>query len=149
MSGIRAVVFSSDNRRVAARTKGPTGEVVIGGFDTQSGSPLFDLDDGTIKDLDFSPDLTRIVSTNERGVVTLRDGVSGAELLQVSAGPESDVLFLPKGDRIAAGSGSRSGVRVHAHGIDALIEAAKARAKRSLTDEECQEYLHVPEFPSG
>jgi hypothetical protein len=55
------------------------------------------------------------------------------------------VAFSPDGTKLA--STSCDGVRIWALDIDDLLEIAHQEARRSLTDEECRQYLHVERCP--
>ena len=52
------------------------------------------------------------------------------------------LAFSPDGCHLAVGGGNGT-VRIYVLPIEELIALARARLTRSLTDEECQHYLHV------
>ena len=56
------------------------------------------------------------------------------------------VAFSPDGSLLASVDGAT--VRVWALDIDDLLEIARQNVTRSLTDEECRQYLHVESCPS-
>ncbi len=58
------------------------------------------------------------------------------------AGTVESVVFSPDGTRLIS-SGQDGTVRVYLLPIDELTALAKSRVTRSLTDEECQQYLHI------
>ena len=59
----------------------------------------------------------------------------------------SDVVFSPDGSKLAsAGPGL---VRVWALDLDDLIAIADTKVTRTLTDEECRQYLHVARCPAA
>jgi len=56
------------------------------------------------------------------------------------------VAFSPDGTKLASSS-QCDGVRIWALDIDDLLKIALREAGRSLTDEECRQYLHVDRCP--
>jgi WD40 repeat protein len=93
--------------------------------------------------LAFSPDGTRL-AVSSADEVRVFDAGSGAEL-QVLRDPgvvEFDkVVFSPDGTMLA--SSADDGTRVWALDIDDLLDIARQNVTRSLSDEECRQYLHV------
>jgi WD40 repeat protein len=76
--------------------------------------------------------------------VRVFDARSGAELqvLRHRGAVELDkVVFSPDGSMLA--SSADNGTRVWALDIDDLLGIARANVTRSLSDEECRQYLHV------
>jgi WD40 repeat protein len=74
--------------------------------------------------------------------------MTGQELLTLHA-PDAltSVAFSPDGSQLAVAS--RDGTaRIYLLKIDDLIALAKQRVTRSLTTEECQQYLHVSTCPA-
>jgi WD40 repeat protein len=73
------------------------------------------------------------------------DAGSGAELLILRGHRGSvaveKVVFSSDGTRLA--SWADDGTRVWALDIDDLLEIARHNVTRSLSDEECRQYLHV------
>ena len=55
------------------------------------------------------------------------------------------IAFSPDGKRLAVGA--VSGVYVFVLPIDDVVELGKSQLTRSLTDDECQQYLHVLSCP--
>ena len=91
----------------------------------------------------FSPDGTRL-AVGSADEVRVFDTRSGA-VLQVLRDPgvvEFDKLvFSPDGSMLA--SSAADGTRVWALDIDDLLEIARRNVTRSLSNEECRQYLHV------
>ena len=56
------------------------------------------------------------------------------------------VAFSPDGSKLASSSRC-DGVQIWALDMDDLLEIARREARRSLTDEECRQYLHVDRCP--
>jgi WD40 repeat protein len=98
-------------------------------------------------DLAFSPDGSRLAEIDPDGTVRVYDTASG-ELTLALDGHEAggQVLFSPDGSMLATqGDGT---VRIWALDIDDLLAIAREKVTRSLTDEECQQYLHVDTCPT-
>ncbi|HKG18624.1 MAG TPA: WD40 repeat domain-containing protein, partial [Candidatus Limnocylindrales bacterium] len=117
-------------------------------WDVESGERLAVLagPPGGVKGLAFSPDGSRIAAASVDGLVRLFDADTGAPQLSLrgSGCPVEGVAFSPDGRKLASTSWC-DGVRVWALDIDDLLEIARREAGRSLTDEECRQYLHVDE----
>ncbi len=58
----------------------------------------------------------------------------------------NDIVFSPDGKLLATASSDRT-FQVSPLDIGELIALAKARVTRSLTNEECQKYLHMQQCP--
>jgi WD40 repeat protein len=101
---------------------------------------------GGVKDLAFSPDGSRIATASVDGLVRVFDAETGAPELRLrgSGCAVEGVAFSPDGTKLASTSWC-DGVRVWALDVDDLLEIARREAGRSLTDEECRQYLHVDE----
>jgi len=137
------VEFDPNGPRVVL--SGPDGLAEV--WDVESGERVAALagPPGGVKDLAFSPDGSRIAIASVDGVVRLFDADTGAPQLNLrgSGCAVEGVAFSPDGTKLA--STSCDGVRVWALDIDDLLEIARREAGRSLTDEECRQYLHVDE----
>jgi WD40 repeat protein len=58
------------------------------------------------------------------------------------------VTFSPDGSKLASVSAGGT-VRVWALDLDDLVEIASGQVTRTLTDDECRQYLHVDRCPQG
>jgi WD40 repeat protein/DNA-binding SARP family transcriptional activator len=101
---------------------------------------------GGVKDLAFSPDGSRIAVASVDGLVRLFEADTGAPRFRLrgSGCAVEGVAFSSDGTKLASTSWC-DGVRVWALDLDDLLEIARREAGRSLTDEECRQYLHVDE----
>jgi WD40 repeat protein/DNA-binding SARP family transcriptional activator len=140
------VEFDPNGPRVALSGSDGLAEI----WDVESGERLAVLagPPGGVKGLAFSPDGSRIATASVDGLVRLFDADTGARELRLrgSGCAVEGVAFSPDGRKLASTSWC-AGVRVWALDIDDLLEIARREAGRSLTAEECRQYLHVDECP--
>ena len=82
------------------------------------------------------------------GSIKLWDANTGVALLTLVEGPEgiNSVAFNPDGARLIAAV-SDGTLREFIVPLDELIELAHTRLTRTLTDEECRQYLHLDACP--
>jgi WD40 repeat protein len=100
----------------------------------------------SVGDIAYSPDGRWIATGNEDGTVRLFDARNGEQAL-VLRGHElfvSGVAFSPDGTMLAS-AGLDGMVRVWALDLDDLIDIARTKVTRQLTDDECRQYLHQEE----
>jgi WD40 repeat protein len=120
-------------------------------WDVESGDRLAVLagPPGGVNDLVFSPDGSRVATASVDGLVRLFDAKTGAlQLTLRGSGCEvKGVAFSPDGTKLASTSWC-DGVRIWALDIDDLLDIARREAGRSLTVQECREYLHVDRCPA-
>jgi WD40 repeat protein len=136
-------VFDRDGELIAA-TNIERGRIEI--FDAETGEQIRTLrgHTGAVLDLAFAPDGARIATSGSDGTVRIWDAASGASLL-VLRGHESAVgavAFSPDGTKLAS-VGADGVTRVWALDPDDLVEIAQQKVTRTLTDDECRQYLHV------
>ena len=140
--------FDPSGSRIA--TAGQSGQAEI--WDVDSGTRLAVLagNSGGINDVTFSPDGSRVATAGSDGTVRLFEADTGAQQLVLRGhrcGVQS-VAFSPDGTKLASATAC-DGVRIWALDIDDLLEIARQQVPgtRSLTDEECRQYLHVDRCP--
>lgn len=123
-----------------ARTLEPTVDL----WDAASGAPVASLQvDGMVEGLALSPDESRLATAGTDGLVRVWDVDSGRQLLalphEISV---HSVAFSPDGRHLATLAYDGI-VRVWTLDLDELVAIAEQRPTRSLTDDECRQYLHV------
>ena len=69
-----------------------------------------------------------------------------AEAIDTDEGTWLSLDVSPDGERLVTTSAGVA--RVWALDLDDLVEIAEDRVTRSLSDDECQQYLHVPACPA-
>ena len=103
----------------------------------------------------FSPD-GRLLAISSKGPVKVWDWTTHQELLQLPVGLPNGfgrkLQFSPDGTRLMVQINDPSGlvldtVRVYVLPTKDIIALAKSRLTRSLTTEECQQYLHMDACP--
>jgi WD40 repeat protein len=96
----------------------------------------------------FSPDGSLVATGRSDGTVQLFEADTGRQHLSLpgNACAISDLAFSPDGAKLASASWC-DGVRIWALDIGDLLAIAQQNVTRSLTDEECRQYLHVDRCP--
>jgi len=98
----------------------------------------------------FSTDGTRIVTSGDDGAARVWNAQTG-KLIFTSPDEPSDLIgaaFSQEGSRRIAMLYSDGRILVHAIAFDDVLEIAKGRVTRSLTDAECRTYLHLRVCPT-
>jgi WD40 repeat protein len=140
--------------RLELDPNGPRLAVVLAGRaeiqDLDSGERIARLagTSGDISALAFSPDGSLVATGRSDGTVRLFEASTGEQRLVLpgNACEITEVAFSADGAKLASTSGC-DGVRVWALDIDDLLEIARQNVKRSLTDGECVQYLHMDRCP--
>lgn len=96
-----------------------------------------------IRSISFSPDGQRIATSSLDGTTRLWDATTGENLLMLPVAGQAS--FLQEGKELAIGT--ESGLYGFVLPLDDLIALAKSRLTRTLTTDECQQYLHVDSCP--
>jgi WD40 repeat protein len=142
-------IFDPTGARVA--TNGSKGAPRI--WDVETGRSLVTMSAhrGPPWDIAFSPDGSRVATADADGTVRLFDATSGEQVLSLP-GHERTVTrlaFSPDGTMLAS-KGEDGTVRIWALDLDDLLRIARQQVKRrTLTNEECLQYLHVSTCPAG
>ena len=142
-SGFEVMRFDTGGSRIAIGTADTTI------WDVRTGRLLRTLPSSQAvpNDLAFSADGSRLAEADSDGTIRVFDASSGEQLLVLRGQDTVDqVAFSPDGSMLATqGDGV---VRIWALDIDDLLEIARGEVMRALTDEECDQYLHVDACPS-
>ncbi len=96
----------------------------------------------------FTPDGNSLATASEDGTVRVWDANNGQELIALTDQPLGlhDVTISPDGKYLAT-AGRDGAVRLFVLSTNELISLAQSRVTRSLTDDECQRYLHLESCP--
>lgn len=145
--GVFNIVFNPEGTQVALSTPAPPGATIL---DAKTGQKISTIGSAPIGTdwVEYSRDGKYLASAHlGDGVVRVWDTATGNELLTLSANgdPPFAATFSPDATRLATVSDQT--VRVYYLKIEDLLALAKTRVTRSLTQEECQKYLHVDECP--
>ena len=104
---------------------------------------------GTVRGIAYSPDGQRIATASDDGTIRLWDANTGELLIRWPAhgAGATDVSFSGDG-RFLVSSGNDGTIRVYLAQTDDLVDLARSRVTRTLTDDECRRFLHVEACPS-
>jgi WD40 repeat protein len=139
--GVAALKFTSDSSMLI--TGGYDGYLTI--WDIETGEMVQEIKAATsvIQDTSISPDWRTIATATGSNVIRLWDLQTGQGVLTIEAPDE----FTPDGQQIAIAGSPDGYVRFYSLSADELVNIAESRLTRTLTEEECQEYLHMDACP--
>jgi WD40 repeat protein/DNA-binding SARP family transcriptional activator len=142
--------YDPTGARIAITTLPPAGDGRVEIWDSASGRKVATLGGRTegIANLAFAPDGSSVATAGFDGTVRLWDRESGEQVLVLRGhrGLVSSVAFSPDGSKLASVSVDGT-VRVWAIDLDDLIAIANSELTRTLTDDECRQYLHLARCP--
>ncbi len=141
------VAFSNDGTQLATASLDATAKV----WDAESGELLHTLSGhtGIVETVTFNPIGTHLATGGEDGTAKVWDIETGEVLLTLGHTDFVEtVTFSPDGTRLIT-AGPDGMVRVYILPIETLMTFAKSRVTRSLTIEECFQYLHSDTCPAG
>jgi WD40 repeat protein len=143
---VRAVFDPSGTRIASASGL----DAVVDVWDARTGDELATLvgHTGLVLDVAFSPDGASVATGAMDGTVRLWDADGGSPplVLRGHKGPVGSVEFSPDGSKLASVSADGT-ARVWALDVGDLVEIARGKLTRTLTDEECRQFLHVDRCP--
>jgi WD40 repeat protein/transcriptional regulator with XRE-family HTH domain len=141
-----AVGYSRDGKQVALSSLAGTVSI----WDALTGKQLLTLHghQGWVYAVAFSLDGRLLATASADGTTRLWDTTTGVNVLtlNVDSRGTGGVEFSPDGKHLAVGG--KSGIYIFLLPIEDVIALAKSRVTRSLTLEECQQYLHVEQCPA-
>jgi WD40 repeat protein/serine/threonine protein kinase len=139
------VVFSPDGTKIA--TAGLDGAALwdLSGHRLQVFSGV-----GRVNAIAFSPDGTELATGGDDGNARVFDVATGRQLVALSGNTDKifDIAFSPDGTKLAT-AGYDGTLRVYVLPVDELVEIARSRLTRGLTERECLQYLHASPCPSS
>jgi len=146
--GADELLFSNDGSLLI--TGGVDGFVRI--WEVATGQLLKEIaaDNSVIYGASLSPDGTILATAAAGSDVRLWDLQSGERLLTLDGSEEGIALveFTEDGEQIVTSGGQSGSVRFLVLSVDELINIAESRLTRTLSEEECQEYLHMDSCPA-
>jgi WD40 repeat protein len=142
-----SIAFSPDGRLIAAGNCDPS--IIV--WDAATGNVKFKLTghSACVNALAFSSDSTLLASSSPDKTTRIWDLQTGQEVLTLPEGGATPRLaFSPDGTRLAVAD-NFGALHVYLVRMEDLVTLAKSRLTRSLTPEECQQYLRVAQCPPG
>lgn len=140
-SAVSDVVFSPDNQLLATASQDGTAIV----WNAATGQELLTLSGhvSVVMAAAFSPDGKRLVTASRDGTAKVWDVATGQVLLTLLGDDAglNGVALSPDGARLV--TGSDSAMRVYLLPIEDLVALAHTRLMRTLTTDECQQFLHL------
>jgi WD40 repeat protein/DNA-binding SARP family transcriptional activator len=148
--GEKAVLSPDEDLLVSTPSDYFTGSQVAEVWDWDTGEHLRTLagNSGSVTRAAFSPDGSRLATASKDGTVRIWDPRTGEQQLDLHghAGHVTSITFSPDGSRLAS-VGADGVARVWALDLDELVDLAERGLTRTLTDDECRQYLHAQRCP--
>lgn len=143
--GALAVAFSPDGGSLA--TTQMDGSVKL--WNATTGEQLQTLagHENDVTGLAFAPDGTWLAVASDEGVLKVWDLATGTARFTLAGG--ANVAVSPDGKLVATYDRRDSTLRVYLSSIEDLAKLAESRLTRSLTHEECRQYLHLESCPAA
>lgn len=143
---IFALEFSPDGSLLGTAAWDLTGKI----WDPANGTEIATMvgHTGNLNDISLSVDGSTAATVSFDGTVRLWDARSGVETLVLAQdhAPLTGVDFHPDGTRLIVG-GSDGLVAEYVLDISDLLQVARSRVTRPLTDDECRNFLHLDACP--
>ena len=148
--GDKAVLSPEGDLLVSTPRNFLTGSQVAEVWDWETGQHLRTLTghSGSVISAAFSPDGSRLATATRDGTIRLWDPYTGDQqlVLRGHQARVTSVVFSPDGSRLASTSVDGT-LRVWALDLDELVGVARNELTRTLTDDECRQYLHTEHCP--
>jgi WD40 repeat protein len=147
---IWGATFDEDGSRLVAGHGG--GHAVVWSFPTSTDGPDEEPEETLriqhnpqfVGEPRFSPD-GRVLAIPGPDMISLHDAETGEVLVEL--GHSGTTTFFSSDGRFVATAGDDGRVRLLAVNVADLVELARSRLTRSLTDTDCQEFLHLEACP--
>jgi WD40 repeat protein/serine/threonine protein kinase len=140
------LAFSPDGKRLITGSFDGTSKL----WDSETGQALLTLSGHTsgVYGVAFTPDGEHLVTGSEDGTARIWDAETGQPLLMLTGNTHGilDIDISPDGRYLVTSSQDGS-IRFYVLPIDELISLAQSRLTRSLTEAECQQFLHLECVP--
>jgi WD40 repeat protein len=144
---LRVVVFTPDGRNLVGISD-EAANVVIVDTETWEQSAVLTGHRGNLKDVDVSPDGHLIASSDSTGLVRIWNLSTGEALQGIPLQEQVSKVEFVNERHLLVTEMDGPDAYVMTADVDELLEIARSRVTRDLTDEECQTYLHVDACPS-
>ncbi|MFR9778432.1 BTAD domain-containing putative transcriptional regulator [Micromonospora sp. MS34] len=138
---LRVVHFTPDGGRLVGVSQ--RGNVVLVDPDTWVVDAVLTGHRGVLKDVDVSPDGAMIASSDSTGLIRVWDTSTGAPLQAIPLQQQVQNVEFVDDHHLLVTLDEGPDVYVMTVDVDELLDIARRRVTRGLTDEECRTYLHV------
>jgi WD40 repeat protein len=135
-----SIAFNKDGTRIVTSGRDSTARL----WDALSGKLLLTLSGhtSTVTSAHFSPDGQLIVTSSPDGTIRVWDAVNGKKIITINIdGATANAIFTPDGNHLI--TWDFTAIKEFTLKIEELIQIAHSHLTRSLTVQECQQYLHV------